>query len=180
MTPSRPAVFLDRDGTLMEEVGYCGDPRQVRVLPGVADALNRLRAAGFLLFIITNQSGIGLGYFDEHQYHAVHEEFCRRLEPASVDGVYFSPDIPESLSARRKPAPGMVLEAAEQHNIDLSRSYFVGDRVSDIECGRRAGTRTVLVETGYGSQQPDCVPDYRARDMVEAAGWILAQCAAMP
>lgn len=161
----------------MEEVGYCGDPRLVRVFPGAADALNRLRAAGFLLFIITNQSGIGLGYFDEHQYHAVHQELCRRMSPAYVDAVYFSADLPEAESARRKPAPGMVLEAAEQYNIDLPRSYFVGDRVSDVECGRRAGTRTVLVETGYGSDQSGCAPDYRARDIVDAANWILAQCA---
>jgi D-glycero-D-manno-heptose 1,7-bisphosphate phosphatase len=175
MTEPRPAVFLDRDGTLMEEVGYCSNPADVRVFPGVAEALERLRARGFLLFIVTNQSGIGQGFFDRAAYEAVHAELCHRIAPARVDGVYFSPDAPESESPRRKPEPGMVLEAAADHGVDLARSYFVGDRISDIECGRRAGTRTILVGTGYGRNQADCAPDYRAPNLVDAVRWILAQ-----
>lgn len=169
----RPAVFLDRDGTLMHEAGYCSNPRDVAVYPGVREALERLRAAGFALIVITNQSGIGLGYFTEADYHAVHEEFARQLAPVQIDGVYFSPDTPESASPRRKPAPGMIYEAARDHGIDLSRSYFVGDREGDVQCGATAGLRTVLVETGYGSRFPDCAADFRARDFCQAAEWIL-------
>jgi histidinol-phosphate phosphatase family protein len=170
---SRPAVFLDRDGTLMHEVGYCSSPGDVAVYPGVRESLARLRDAGFALIVITNQSGIGLGYFTEAAYHAVHDEFVRQLSPLKIDGVYFSPDTPESGSPRRKPAPGMVYEAAQEHGIDLSRSYFVGDREGDVQCGATAGLRTVLVETGYGERYPDCAADFRACDFSEAANWIL-------
>ncbi|HZT38339.1 MAG TPA: HAD family hydrolase [Bryobacteraceae bacterium] len=169
----RPAVFLDRDGTLMHEVGYCANPRDVAVYPGVREALERLREAGFALIVITNQSGIGLGYFTEAEYHAVQAELARQLAPVQIDGVYFSPDTPDSGSPRRKPAPGMIYEAARDHGIDLARSYFVGDREGDMQCGARAGLRTVLVETGYGAQFPDCSADYRARDFRQAVEWIL-------
>src|SRR5215467_9912720 len=118
----RPAVFLDRDGTLMEEVGYCSSPGDVAVYAGVRESLARLRDAGFALIVITNQSGIGLGYFTETTYRAVHDEFVRQLAPVHIDGTYFSPDAPDSGSPRRKPAPGMVYEAAEEHGVDLSRS----------------------------------------------------------
>lgn len=171
----RPAVFLDRDGTIMEEVGYCADPSQVQLYPGARDAVARLREAGFLVIVITNQSGIGYGYFTESQYHAVHAEMVRQLDPILVDGVYFSADTPENPTHRRKPNPGMVLEAAADLNIDLPHSYFVGDRAGDVECGRNAGTRTILVETGYGLQHAQCSPDYRARDLQDAAAWILNQ-----
>jgi D-glycero-D-manno-heptose 1,7-bisphosphate phosphatase len=173
MNAYRPAVFLDRDGTLMVEVGYCSDPANVAVYPGVREALTALRDAGFSLIVITNQSGIGLGYYTEEDYRAVHAEFIRQIGPGLIDGVYFSPDTPDSGSPRRKPAPGMIYEAAREHSIDLARSYFVGDREGDVLCGVNAGLRTVLVETGYGRRFPECAPDYRARDFADAARWIL-------
>ncbi len=139
----------------------------------MGEALERLRAAGFALIVITNQSGIGLGYFTEADYQAVHAELARQLAPVRIDGVYFSPDAPDSGSPRRKPAPGMIYEAARDHGIDLSRSYFVGDREGDVQCGAAAGLRTVLVETGYGNRFPDCTADFRARDICQAADWIL-------
>jgi D-glycero-D-manno-heptose 1,7-bisphosphate phosphatase len=169
----RPAVFLDRDGTIIEEVGYCSNPADVRLYSDAAAAIRRLRQAGYLIVVITNQSGIGLGYFSEADYHAVHHEMVRQLGAAGIDGMYFSDDTPENPGPRRKPNPGMVLEAERDLGIDLSRSYFVGDRAGDVECGRNAGVRTVLVQTGYGGRYPDCSPDFRAGSLGEAADWIL-------
>jgi len=166
------AVFFDRDGTLMEEVNYCSDPNQVKVFPGVREALGRLKAAGFGIFVITNQAGIGRGLMTEAQYRAVEAEFERQLGPGLLDGTYFCPDAPDPPSPRRKPNPGMVLEAAADHGIDLERSFFVGDKAIDIECGDRAGTRTILVLTGYGTQQ-NCQPSFCAKDITEAVHFVL-------
>jgi D-glycero-D-manno-heptose 1,7-bisphosphate phosphatase len=162
------AVFFDRDGTLMEEVHYCGDPAKVKVYPGVPEALRSLKAAGFLTFIVTNQSGIGRGLFTEAEYHAVQEELFRQIGPGLIDAAWFCADVPGVPSVRRKPEPGMVLEAAAAFDIDLAQSWFIGDKAADIECGRRAGTRTILVLTGYGREQ-NCNPDSVANNVVEAA-----------
>ena len=161
------AVFFDRDGVLMEEAHYCGDPARVKAYPGAGESLRRIRTAGFRTFIVTNQSGIGRGLITEAQYRAVQHELLRQIGPDSIDGAYFCADLPGVPSLRRKPAPGMLLEAAADHSLDLSRSFFVGDKSSDIECGRRAGTRTILVLTGYGAQQ-NCAPDFTARDLADA------------
>ena len=166
------AVFFDRDGVLMEEVHYCGDPARVKAYPGTGEALQRLRTAGFRTFIVTNQSGIGRGLITEAQYRAVQEELLRQIGPGSIDATYFCADLPGTPSLRRKPEPGMVLEAAADYHLDLSRSFFIGDKSSDIECGRRAGTRTILALTGYGADQ-DCAPDFTARDLADAADIVL-------
>lgn len=170
----RRAVFLDRDGTIMEEVGYCGEISQVQIYAAARRAIERLHEAGFLVVLITNQSGIGHGYFTEAQYHAVHAELVKQLAPVRVDGVYFAPETPDATTHRRKPGTGMVLEAAEDLDIDLARSYFVGDRAGDVECGHNAGMPSILVETGYG-MKAECTPDYRARDLTAAVDWILKQ-----
>ena len=175
---SRPrAVFFDRDGTLMEEVHYCGDPARVRVFPGVPQALRKLKEAGFRTFIITNQSGIGRGLITEAQYRAVQEELLRQIGAGVIDAAYFCADPPTVPSTRRKPEPGMVLEAVADYDIDLARSYFIGDKSADIECGQRAGTRTILVLTGYGAEQ-DSRPDFTAHDMAEAVEIVLTASAA--
>ena len=173
MSP-QPAVFFDRDGTLMEEAGYCADPRQVRLYPGVPLALRELKAAGFLTFIVTNQSGIARGFFTQAQYQAVQAQLLAEIGPGLIDASYFCPDAPGVPSSCRKPEPGMVLEAARDFPIDLPRSYFIGDKSADIECGRRAGTRTILVMTGYGAQQT-CAPDWRAQDVTQAIRLVLDQ-----
>lgn len=148
-----PAVFFDRDGTLMEEVGYCGDPALVRVFPGAAAVVARLRSAGFRIVIVTNQSGIGRGYFTESDFHAVQAEFLRQLgEP--VDGVYFCPDAPDVSPSKRKPSPDMLVDAARELDLDLARSFMVGDREGDIQAGNRAGCLSILVLTGYGAADP--------------------------
>jgi D-glycero-D-manno-heptose 1,7-bisphosphate phosphatase len=171
-TDLRRAVFFDRDGTLMEDAHYCGDPALVRVFPGVPEALHRLKEAGFGVFIITNQSGIGRGLITEAQYRTVQDEFLRQAGRDWIDATYYCPDAPGLPSQCRKPEPGMVLAASAEHHIDLAASYFVGDKSLDIECGRRAGTRTVLVLTGYGSEQ-HCAADLTCRDAVEAVEAIL-------
>jgi D-glycero-D-manno-heptose 1,7-bisphosphate phosphatase len=162
------AVFFDRDGVLMEEVHYCGDPALVRAFPGAGEALRTIREAGFRTFIVTNQSGIGRGLITEAQFRAVQDELLRQIGPGLIDGAYFCADPPGVPSLRRKPEPGMVLEAAADHGLDLAGSFFVGDKSSDIECGRRARTRTVLVLTGYGAHQ-NCEPDFTARDLADVA-----------
>ena len=166
------AVFFDRDGTLMEDVHYCADPRLVRVYEGVPDALRRLKQAGFYIFLITNQSGIGRGIMTEAQYFEVQAELLRQIGPGLIDGTYFCPDAPETPSLRRKPQPGMVLEAAKDYQIDLQQSYFVGDKAADVECGQRAGTLTIQVSTGYGLQQK-ANPTFRAKDIITAVEIVL-------
>jgi D-glycero-D-manno-heptose 1,7-bisphosphate phosphatase len=168
----RRAVFFDRDGTLMEDANYIRDPALVRVFPGVPAALGELRRAGFLTFVITNQSGIGRGIITKEEYHAVQAEFVRQAGADRIDATYFCPDAPETASTRRKPEPGMVLEAAADFGIDLAASYFVGDKCADVECGRRAGTRTIQVLTGYGKQQPRNA-DHVVDDAVAAIRLIL-------
>lgn len=168
------AVFFDRDGTLMEEVHYCGDPGQVKLYPGVAEALGRLRRAGYRIVVVSNQSGIGRGWITEGQYRAVEEEFRRQAGEGQIDASYFCADAPGAGSTRRKPEPGMVLEAAADLDIDLGSSYLVGDKAADVECGRRAGVRTIQVMTGYGaSQRGDA--DLRAADAVEAVEMVLRE-----
>jgi len=172
---SRPAVFLDRDGTLMRDVDYCNDPRKVEVYPEAAGALRQLKQNGYKLIVITNQSGIGRGYFTEEQYHAVDAEFLRQLGDGLIDGSYYCPEAPGSESTRRKPEPGMVFEAQWDHGIDLGRSFFVGDKASDIHCGKNAGVRTILVLTGFGEGEKNCGADWIAADIAEAAQIILRE-----
>jgi D-glycero-D-manno-heptose 1,7-bisphosphate phosphatase len=170
-----PAVFLDRDGTLMRDVDYCGDPREVEVFPQAAEALRQLKRNGYKLIVITNQSGIGRGYFSEADYHTVEAEFLRQLGEDLIDASYYCPDLPTTNSIRRKPGPGMIFEAQRDHRLDLRRSFFIGDKASDIGCGRNAGVRTILVETGYGASEKNSGPDWIARDIAHAAQIILAE-----
>jgi D-glycero-D-manno-heptose 1,7-bisphosphate phosphatase len=170
---ARPAIFLDRDGTLMRDVDYCGDPGRVEVFSGAAETLRKLKGAGYKLIIITNQSGIGRGYFSEDDYRAVEREFLRQLGENLIDATYYCADLPGTDSSWRKPAPGMILEAQREHHLALAPSYFIGDKASDIECGRNAGVRTILVQTGYGAHETQCSPDRVARDLADAAEIIL-------
>lgn len=168
-----PAIFLDRDGTLMEDVDYCGDPKAVRVYDGVAEALRRLKQRGYKLFIITNQSGIARGYFTEEEYHAVEREVLRQIGDGLIEATYFCPHLPDARCKCRKGSPEMVLQAARDHHVDLSRSFFIGDKKSDMECGRKADVRTILVRTGYGKETDESLADFVASDLTEAADMIL-------
>lgn len=168
-----PAIFLDRDGTLMEDVDYCGDPKDVHVFAGVPAALRKLKQHGYKLFIITNQSGIGRGYFTEEEYHAVEREVLRQIGDGLIEAPYFCPHLPGEGCKCRKGSPEMVLRAARDHHVDLSRSFFIGDKKSDMECGRTAGVKTILVRTGYGKETDESLADYTADNMAEAALSIL-------
>ncbi len=168
------AVFLDRDGTVMHDVHYCRDPQDVKVFPGAAAALRRLKEHGFKLIIVTNQSGIGRGYFTEEMYHAVYHELLGQLGDGLIDGAYFCPDAPDTGSKRRKPSPEMVFEAQRDHDLDLARSFFIGDKAIDVGCGKAAGARTILLRTGSVATDGENAPEWIARDLAEAAEIILA------
>ena len=172
--PKQRAIFLDRDGTLMDEVNFCDEPSRVRAFPGAAKCLAELHHDGWLNIIVTNQSGIGRGCFTIANYEAVNAELFRQLRGA-IDAAYFSPDHPDHATHRRKPGTGMIEEASRDHGVALEKSWFVGDKDSDILCGRTAGCRTILVLTGYGRQHRDCGANFIARDIVEAAQIILRE-----
>jgi len=169
----RPAVFLDRDGTLMRDVDYCGDPKGVDLFGGVPEALRKLKDFGYKLIVITNQSGIARGYFNEEQYRAVEAEVALQVGRGLIDATYYCPHLPEDGCKCRKPSPEMIFQAARDHDVDLARSFFIGDKVSDLECGRNAGVKTILVRTGYGSETDGCLADFVAHDLGEAANTIL-------
>lgn len=158
----------------MDEMNFCGDPSHVRVIPGAAKSLAELREGGWLNIIVTNQSGIGRGHLTIADYEAVNAELFRQLGGA-IDAVYFSPDHPDHATDRRKPGTGMIEEASRDHGVALEKSWLVGDKDSDILCGRTAGCRTILVLTGYGRQYRDCGANFIARDIVEASQIILRE-----
>lgn len=156
------AVFLDRDGTLIEEKVYLADPDKVVIFPGTGPALRRLMDAGFLLFIVTNQSGIGRGYYTVDDMHRVN---ARLGELLARDGVhfgkiYFAPEAPEQPSRGRKPSPQFLFDARDEFGVDLSQSHMIGDKLIDLECGWNAGVKqSILVRTGYGVEVEKSFPD---------------------
>jgi len=181
------AVFLDRDGTIIEEVGYLSDPEGVALVHGAAEALARLRDSGFKLIVVTNQSGIARGYFSEAEMHKVHDALDLVLASKGVklDAYYFCPHHPSHGEVRdctcRKPGTGMPERAAMELGVDLSSSFFVGDKSSDVELGINAGGRSVLVLTGFGSEE-EMVLDAKgvgpykvAVSLPEAADWIIKE-----
>jgi D-glycero-D-manno-heptose 1,7-bisphosphate phosphatase len=168
-----PAVFIDRDDTIMADCGYCSNPKDVRIFPGVPEALRRLKSNGFKLIIITNQSGIGRGLFTLAQYRAVEAEVLHQLGDGLIDATYFCPDIPGQHSTHRKPAPGMIVEATREHQIDLSRSFLVGDKEIDVECAHNAGVRAIRVRTGVQCDTTESIADWAADDLPAAVEIIL-------
>jgi D-glycero-D-manno-heptose 1,7-bisphosphate phosphatase len=158
----RPAVFLDRDGTLIAEVGHLGDPDGVAILPGVPDALNRLREAGYALVMVSNQAGVAKGLFTEENVRAVNRRMTSILEEqgARLDGMYWCVHHPEFTGPCecRKPKPGMLHQASEEHGLDLSTSWIVGDHPSDALCGLGVGTRAVVVISGHTHEHEPELP----------------------
>ena len=162
MEREQAAVFLDRDGTINEEVGYLDHPEKLRLIPGVAGAIRRLNTAGFKTVVVTNQSGVARGFFDEGVVAAIHArlEELLRAEGALIDGFYFCPHHPTAGKGDylracpcRKPEPGLLLQAIAELQLDPLRSFMIGDTLKDIEAGARAGIRGILVRTGYGEQE---------------------------
>src|SRR6266403_4672026 len=173
------ADFIDRDGTIIEDTDYCSHPKDVRIFPGVLQALRRLKSKGFKLIIITNQSGIGRGLFTLDQYRAVEAEVLRQLGAGLVDATYFCPHLPSQHCSCRKPATGMILEATGKYQIDLSRSFLVGDKEIDVECARNAGVRSIRVKTGPQRDTSDSTADWVAEDLRAALEVILNPTATM-
>jgi D,D-heptose 1,7-bisphosphate phosphatase len=180
----RPAVFLDRDGTLIEHVPYLSDPELVRLLPGAAEALKRLRRAGFARVLVTNQSAIGRGMLTEDRLAQIHIELYRQLAAAgaTLDGTYYCPNAPAGDDRTvvecqdRKPGPGMLRRAAADLNLELSRSWMVGDLISDVLAGLNAGCRSILVQSGQSSPaDADALAGRSliARDLAAAADLII-------
>jgi len=184
---SRPAVFLDRDGTIVEERGYIDRLDLLDVFPWTSDALRLLRRAGFAIVVITNQSAIGRGIIDEAFLDAVHRELDARLAPsgAKIDAYYFCPHFVDSRIDRyrmvcrcRKPGSELVERACRDLDLDPARSFMVGDRWIDVACGGGAGVRSILVRTGHGAHEADVPPDGVRPDaildnLLAAVGWIL-------
>ena len=158
----------------MQDVDYCGDPKDVHVFAGATEALRRLKARGYKLVVITNQSGIGRGYFDEQQYRVVEREFNRQIGFGVIDATYHCPHSPKENCNCRKPAIGLIVRAAKDLHLDLRRSFLVGDKKTDIECGRNAGMKTVLIRTGYGKETPAAMADFVANNLQELAELIPA------
>src|SRR4051812_25824911 len=155
MMKSQAAVFLDRDGTLITEKNYLSDPRQVEVFSPVAPALKRLQDRGLLLFIVTNQSGIGRGYYTIADMERVNRRLLELLAANGVriEKIYFAPEAPEQPSPGGKPSPQFLFDARDAFGLDLGQSYMIGDKLIDVECGRNAGVKaSLLVRTGYGAQ----------------------------
>jgi len=158
----RRAVFLDRDGTICEEMGYLNHISRFRIYPFAAGAIRRLNQAGLPVIVVTNQSGVARGIFPESLVHRVHEKMIAELAAAGarVDGVYFCPHQSEDACGCRKPHPGMLERAAREHGLELADSYVVGDRYDDLEMAERIGGRGILVLTGYGRGEYEL---YRAK-----------------
>jgi D-glycero-D-manno-heptose 1,7-bisphosphate phosphatase len=177
------AVFFDRDDTLMVNVPYLGDPAQVQTFPEAALAMHALKTAEFWLFVVSNQSGVGRGLITRSQVFAVNVELERQLGGDYIRAFYHSFATPDDPKADdRKPSPKLLLKAAEMHGLDLPRSFFIGDRLSDIECGLNAGCRTVLLTHEKSSRKDSNDPEdalarkkahYVAGNLMEATQWII-------
>jgi len=175
---ARPAVFLDRDGTVVEERDYLARAEDVHLVPGAADAIRRLRRAGFAVVLVTNQSGIARGLYTEDDYRAVQArlEALLEAEHAPVDATYYCPHHPDftGLCDCRKPGPGMYRRAARELGVAPERSWFVGDKLSDVEAARVFGGHAVLVRTGYGREnERDVAPDVVVVDDLGAAAALI-------
>ncbi len=184
-TGPRPAVFLDRDGTLIKEVSYLRHWKEVEILPNAIEAVRRLNQQRLPAIVATNQSVVARGWLAESQLQQIHRrlrgEF--RLKGALLEAFYYCPHHPEatvvaykSRCSCRKPAPGLLLQAAKELNLDLGNSIMIGDNGRDIEAGKRAGCQTILLQAGpcEGADE-DCSPDHRARHLLEAVEWALEQ-----
>ena len=188
---SRPAVFMDRDGTLSHEIGYVNHPSRFRLFPYAVDAVRLVNRSGHLAVLVTNQAGVARGYFPESAIHEVHAGLRQAMAAggARLDGLYVCMHHPSAGAAPyrldcdcRKPRPGLVRRAAQELDIDLARSYVVGDRLGDLQLAWNVGARGVLVKSGYGLGEltyhaPSWPrpPDLVAEDLLEAVGRIVAE-----
>ena len=188
MTNDNPAIFLDRDGTINEDIGYVSRPEDLIIYPWAAEAIRLVNESGMKAIVITNQSGIARGLYTEQTLHDIHGRLRDQLarDGAQVDGIYYCPHHPRIGDDRyrqfcdcRKPNPGMLLQAAREHNVDLSRSFVIGDKSSDMNLATNAGAKGVLVLTGYGRETSEdgdhwpCNRELVADNLLEAIRLIL-------
>lgn len=189
MNQSQVAVFMDRDGTVSKEIGYVNHPSRYELLPRTATAIKKLNNAGVRAILTTNQAGVARGYFKEEMIWNVHNKLERLLkeEGAYLDAIYYCPHHPNVGEGKyrkdcdcRKPRSGMLLRGKEEFGIDLTNSYTIGDKISDVEFGQQVGAKGILVLTGYGlgayeyeREQWQVEPDYIADDLLDAVNWIL-------
>jgi len=188
---SRRAIFMDRDGTVSQEVGYLTHVDRYALLPRSVEAIRRVNASGFAAFLVTNQSGVARGLFTEELVQQVHRRLEDWLDEAGthLDGIYYCPHHPReggsvwtTVCDCRKPRPGLLRQAAAEHGIDLSSSYMIGDSGRDLGAGAAVGATSVLVLTGYGRGELEyrrglwtAEPAYVAEDLLDAVEWILAR-----
>lgn len=187
---SRPAVFLDRDGTILDDTGYPSRFDQVRILPRSIAAVRRLNEAGFPVIVVTNQSGVGRGFLTEEELSALHEDLSAAFaaQGARIDAFYYCPHFSLSRDPRyrvacecRKPRPGLGRRAAADLDLDLARSIMIGDKEDDVFFGRAIGATPILVLTGYGREarrklaEKAALPETVAADLGEAVDWVLAR-----
>jgi D-glycero-D-manno-heptose 1,7-bisphosphate phosphatase len=183
-----PAVFIDRDGSINEDIGYVSRPSELVIYPWAAEAIRLVNQSGMKAIVITNQSGIARGLYTEETLHQIHQRLREELhrEGARIDAFYYCPHHPRIGDNRyrqtcvcRKPQPGMLFQAAREQGIDLHRSYLIGDKSSDMNAATNAGAKGVLVLTGYGRETCDdpelwpCEPAFVATDLLEAVKRIL-------
>ncbi len=191
---SKPAVFLDRDGVLNQEVGYIHNVEDLNLIPGVAQAVRQLNDRGLFCCLVSNQSGPARGYYPASHVDALHDRLCKLLDAeagAHLDALYYCPYLsqPEGgthaeytrWSTWRKPNTGMLVAAAWEHDLDLSHSFMIGDKATDVDMAHNAGCTGILVQTGFGDRvlsgdyQHHTHPDYTAKDLAAAVAWILQQ-----
>ena len=180
------AVFLDRDGTIVEDVGYISSPQQLNFIPGSIEAIKKLNAAGYKVIVITNQAGVARGIVTEDMLQTIDKVMHRQIlnGGAHLDGLYYCPHHPEhgvypykQACECRKPHTGLIKKAIKDHDLDLSLSFMIGDKASDIEAGKKAGVKTAFVLTGYGTTEKDELknkPDHIAKNLSEAVKWVLS------
>lgn len=179
-TGKRRAVFLDRDGTIIEDVPYLSDPLEVVLIDGTAEGIKRLKEAGFMVIVITNQSGVGRGYYTEADVGAVHDRIDSILEGVgvSIDDYFYCPHEPDSGCKCRKPETQMVDRAVEEYSLDVEGSYVIGDKALDLGLGDNVGATSILVRTGLGADtenEPGVKAGFVANDIVEAVEWIMTR-----
>ena len=172
--PHQRWVALDRDGTVIEERHYLSDPNQVELISGAAEGLRQLQDKGFGLIVVTNQSGIGRGYFDKAKLDLIHQRLAELLDSEGVylNGIYFCPHLPDDGCLCRKPSTGLLELASKNLNFDPQDCFVIGDKASDIEMGHRVGAATFLVRTGYGAaveSEGTSTPDHVVSGLLEAA-----------
>ena len=184
MTPGKVAVFVDRDGTICFDRHYLADPDGLELIPTVAEGIRKLNEAGIPVIVVTNQSGIARGKFDEKRLGEIHARLRELLarEGARIDDIFFCPHMPDAGCRCRKPAPGMLLDAAAKHGVDLKESFVIGDRMMDVELAHKVGARAVLVpepgdqyDVGSEKKRSKERPDMETESLADAVLWILAR-----